>query len=138
MLSNEDFEDYLTKLDASQADCVRTLRTIIRQSETALTEEIDAGKWFGGLLTYYTEDRIHAFALGPRKGGFTTFHMMPYYGSNALQERHGLALKSFLSGKSCVKFKVASQIPIDAIQDIVGSTPKYAELARAMVANRKK
>lgn len=138
MLSQEEFEAYVVPMTVEQAECIRSLRSLVCNAVPNLVEEIDQGKWFGGLLTYYTEDRIHAFALGPLKGGFTTFHMMPYYGSSVLQERHGVVLKKFLSGKSCIKIKDVAQIPIDAIRDIVASTPKYAEVAREMFANRKK
>ena len=138
MLTQEEFDAYLAPMTPEQNACIRSVRSLILEATSNLIEEIDAGKWFGGLLTYYTEDRIHAYALGPLKGGYTTLHMMPYYGSTVLQERHGVAFKKILSGKSCIKFKDVSQIPVEAIRDIVASTPKYAEVAREMFAKRKR
>ena len=138
MLSKEQIDAYLEPMTAEQSASIRSIRDMIAELNLHLHEEIDKGKWFGGQLTYYTEDRIHAYALGPLTGGFTTFHMMPFYGSKTLQERHGPALKKLLSGKSCIKFKTYSQIPEDALRDILAATPKYAELAREMFAARKK
>lgn len=137
MLTHDEIEAYLASISTEQAECIRQVRRLIAGGAPDLIEEVDQGKWFGGLLTYYTADRIHAYALGPLNGGYTTLHMMPYYGSTILQARHGTALKSTLSGKSCIKFKDVSQIPFEAIQDIVASTPQYAAIAREMFEKRK-
>jgi hypothetical protein len=137
MLSNEEFDAYLAPLPVDQAACIRAVRSLIEELNPFLTEEIDTGKWFGGLLTYHTEDRIIVFALGPLSGGFTTFHMMAFYGSSALRERQGEALKKLLSGKSCIKFKTPPQIPENALRDIIGATPKYLEVAREMTEKRR-
>lgn len=59
--------------------------------------------------------------LGPRKDGSTSFHMMPYYCSTALRERHEAGLKKFLTGKSCIKFKRFVDLPDGAIEDIVSN-----------------
>jgi len=138
VLTDERIDAYLAPLSGEQADCVRGVRSVIQELNSDLIEEIDEGKWFGGLLTYYTGDRIHVFALGPLTGGNTTFHSMAYYGSTALQERHGAALKRLQSGKSCFKLQRIDQFPVDALRDIVAATPRYAEVAREMFAKRKR
>ena len=138
MLTRLEIDNYLESMTAEQAASIRSVRSLIVELNPYLVEEIDTGKWFGGMLTYYTEDRINVFALGPLTGGFTTFHMMAFYGSKVLQERHVEALKKLLSGKSCIKFRNFSDVPEDALRDIIGATPKYAEVAREMFAKRKK
>lgn len=138
MLTDEQIDIYLAPLTPEQATNIRAVRAMILEQNLAWEEEIDEGKWFGGLLVYYVDQRIYAFALGPRSGGFTTLHMMAYYGSAVLNERHGAALKKFASGKSCIKFKDFSQVPQDAIRDIIAYTPTYADIAREMFAARKK
>ncbi len=132
MLTDVEFEAYLQPLDTNQVECIRAIRGIIVEISPDLVEEVDTGKWFGGLLTYHTEDKLFGFALGPLSNGFTTFHMMPYYGSKVLQERHGVALKKLLSGKSCIKLKTPDQIPKEALRDIVGCMP---EMVKAMFAS---
>ena len=138
MLAITEIDAYLDALTGDQSESIRAVRAQIVESNPDLFEEIDSGKWFGGMLTYHTQDRILVFALGPLSGGFSTLHMMAYYGSSALQERHGAELKKLLSGKSCVKFKHHTQLPQAAILDILAATPKYAEAAREMFAKRKK
>ena len=138
MLSDEQLEGYLEPMTEEQRAGIRAVRGWVADANLDLIEEIDTGKWFGGLLTYHSDDRIFVFALGPLKDGFTTFHMMAFYGSKVLQERHVEALKKLLSGKSCIKFRNFSDVPEDALRDIIGATPKYAEVAREMFAKRKK
>ena len=138
MLSDAEIDAYLEPMDAEQSAAIRAMRSLIVELNPDLVEEIDTGKWFRGLLTYHTGDKIFVFALGPLTGGYTTFHSMAYYGSTALQERHGAALKKFLSGKSCMKFKNFADLPEAAIRDIAGSTSSYMQVAREIFAKRKK
>jgi hypothetical protein len=63
---------------------------------------------------------------------------MAYYCSKVLQDTHGPALKKFLSGKSCMKFKHSADVPEDALRGIVGSTPNFLPVARETFAKRKK
>ena len=138
MLTNEDIDAYLSPLTEEQSASIRAIRALIIERTPYLVEEIDSGKWFGGLLTYHTEDRVFVFALGPLSAGNTTFHMMAFYASTTLQEKYGAELKKLLSGKSCIKFKQASQLPEEAIRGIIDATPKYIDVAQEMFAKRKK
>jgi hypothetical protein len=138
MLTNEEIEAYLLPLTEDQKQSIQAIRSLIIELNPELTEEVDTGKWFGGLLTYHAPERFFVFALGPLSAGFTTFHMMAYYGSSGLQERHSADLKKFLSGKSCIKFKQASELPEAALRDIIAATPKFVEVAREIYAKRKK
>ncbi len=137
MLSPEVFDAYLEPLTAEQSTAIRGVRELIQELAPGLVEAIDDGKWFRGLLTYHTADRIFAYALGPRSGR-TTFHMMPFYGSGELQSRHGAALKPFLTGKSCIRFRTVEELPLAALRDIVGATERCAQVAREIMVSRKK
>ena len=129
MLTEEQIAAYLEPLTAEQAEAIRAVRKLIAEYDPSLVEAIDEGKWFGGLLTYTIPDGMFVYALGPRAAGRTTFHMMPYYASAVLQERHGAALKPFLTGKSCIQFARYSQIPENAIRDIMSSAKAVLETA---------
>lgn len=128
MLESEAIEEYLRPLTGDQAHAIRSIRALIFELNPRLVETVDEGKWFGGLLTYNTTDGMFVYALGPRTGGCTTFHMMAYYCSASLQERHAAALKRVLSGKSCIKFKRYADVPEDALRDIISSAPAMKEL----------
>ena len=138
MLSDAEWSTYASTLEPAQQACVSTVRQWIFESELNLSEEVETGKWWTGLLVYSSAEKIPVFALGPLSGGYTTLHMMPFYGSTELQARHGAALKKLLSGKSCIKFKSASDLPSDAIKDIIACTPKFVEIALAMNKGKKK
>jgi len=138
MLDDKTFDDYLSPNSEDQRDSIAAVRQLIHERCPALVEAIDEGKWFGGLLTYHTEGGMFLYALGPRAGGFTTFHMMPFYGSAVLRERHEANLKKFLTGKSCIKFKRFSELPEASIRDILDSTPKFLEVAAEMMGERRK
>lgn len=138
MLSDQEFSKYVSSCNKDQTDNILAVRELILEHCPDLVEAVDDGKWFGGLLTYNTPTGMFVYALGPRTGGFTTFHMMPYYGSTGLQERHGPLLKKFLTGKSCIKFKQFAELPEASIRDILGSTSRFIEVATAMMAQRKK
>lgn len=123
MLSDDVIDEYLKPLSPEQAQAIRSVRALVLEGAPSLVEAIDQGKWFTGLLTYNTPDGVFVFALGPRSGGSTTFHMMPYYASGALQDRHGAPLRKLLSGKSCIRFKRYSDVPDGVLQDIIGHAP---------------
>ncbi len=137
MLPDATLQIYLTGLEPQQADSVVAIRNLILNCCPDLDEQIDEGKWFGGLLTYSSNDSIFIFALGPRAGGFTTLHMMPYYGSSILRERHEKVLKKFLTGKSCIRFLHAHDLTTEAIVDIFQSTSKFLEMARRFTKRKR-
>ena len=112
------------------------LREWIQATNPGLVEDIDTGKWFGGLLTYTTSTGVFLYAMGPRKGDQTTLHMMPYYSSPELQSRVGPDLKKFLTGKSCIQFKQVEDLPKQAILEIFGATDKFMEVWNQMIAKK--
>lgn len=128
MLTNDEFNAYLSPLNEDQRECVTALRALVREKCPDLVEAIDEGKWFKGLITYTSPSGVFLYGLGPRKGGATTFHMMPFYGSAELKARHGEAFKKVLSGKSCIQFKRLDEVPMDAIADVLetGTAPTIA------------
>jgi hypothetical protein len=136
MLTEEQIAAYLEPLTAEQSEAIRAIRLRIAEHNPSLVEAIDEGKWFRGLLTYTMPDGTFVYALGPRAGGQTTFHMMPYYASAELQARHAAALKPLLTGKSCIQFARYSQVPEDALCDIIGSASKVMQAAMEMQAGR--
>jgi hypothetical protein len=138
-LTAEQLGEYLEPLDTNQAESVRLLRQLLQECEPDLNEAVCADKWYGGLLVYTAANGYPIYALGPRSAGKTTLHMMPYYGSSVLQERHGAALKKFASGKSCLMFVSASELPLDAIRDIcTGGSQKLLGALKERDAGRKK
>jgi hypothetical protein len=136
VLTQDQLATYLSGLDKSQAECVLAIRSLLCKSEIEFEEKIETGKWWNGLLVYSAE-QITCFALGPASGSATTFHMMPFYGSKELRARNAEILKKFLTGKSCIRLKCAQDIPVSALEDIIGATPKFLMIAKQMESQKK-
>jgi hypothetical protein len=116
-----ELERYLANVTDRQARNIQSLRTLILARHPDSIEAVDQGKWFGGMLTYTSPEGMFLFAVGPRNDGTTSFHAMIYYCSPQLNEKHGIALKKFLTGKSCMKFKEFEDLPLEAVTDIIGA-----------------
>lgn len=138
MLSDQAIKQYLEPLNPDQTEGITAIRRLIFEYIPSAVEAIDEGKWSGGLLTYNRPDGVFLYALGPRKDGSTTFHMMPYYALPDLQKRYGNDLKKFLTGKSCIKFKRFSDLPQDALRGILGSMDSFEDYARQLLEKQKK
>src|SRR4051812_20170423 len=118
-MTAKELADYLAPLNDQQNAAIREIRGLIGSKAPGLVEAVDDGKWFRGMITYHTGDGVFLFALGPRKDGSTSFHMMPYYCSKTFQDRYGAGLKKFATGKSCIKFKECKDLPAGALEDII-------------------
>jgi hypothetical protein len=139
LLAPNEIEAYLAPLHADQQASIRELRELIHRIEPALVESVCDGKWWTGYLLYSAPICGAVYALGPLKGDRTTLHLLPYYASAAFQARHGAALKKFLTGKSCIAFRHAADLPIDALTDIMtGGANRLTEAISARDAARKK
>ncbi len=137
MLNAEEIAEYVSNLTPEQVENVHFLRRLLQDSGDELVEEVCGGKWYTGLLTYKRSGSDYTvFALGPLAKGFTTFHMMPYYASADLQKSHGAALKPFLSGKSCLKFKRYADLPHESLQAIIKGGAETFEAAKAALTAR--
>ncbi len=136
-LSDQQLADYTKALSPEQAAAIHKLRDLILEYSPSLNESIDTGKWFGGMLIYNTPEGTFVYAVGPRKNGYTAFHMMPYYSSSELQQKHGQELKKILSGKSCIKFKSYDEVPEAAIRDILKNAPAIMVEVQTFLAKRK-
>ena len=64
--------------------------------------------------------------VGALKNGKVTWHMMPMYGVTEMKEKWSDSLAPYVSGKSCINFKTFSELPEDALLDIVqNGTPMF-------------
>lgn len=139
-MTDEEFEGFLVGCSDDQVNSLRGLRSLIDQNSAGLDEGVNTGRWLNGYVFYSAHGQM-IYAIGPKGKSKTTLHMMPYYGSPVLQERHGEALSTFLSGKSCIAFHGYSELPLDALTDIICRGTQVMirmleELARAERARR--
>ena len=117
-MTDEEFAEHLVGCSDDQVDSLRALRRLISTNTQGLDEGVNDGRWRNGYV-FYSADGQMIYAIGPKGKTKTTLHMMPYYGSPSLQELHGDALSSFLTGKSCIAFRKYSELPLGAVTDII-------------------
>ena len=104
-MTDEEFEGYLQGFSDDQVDALRQLRLLITKIATDCGESINRGRWLNGFIFSAAGQMV--YAMGPRGNGQNdAAHMMPFYGSPVLQERHREALSDLLTGKSCIAFRV--------------------------------
>ncbi len=118
MLSESELSEYLAALTPDQVAIIRLIRPLILESNPTLVEIVNEERWLGGLLTYNLPAGAFVYALGPVKSGKTTLHLMPYYASKELQDKHGATLKKLLTGKSCIQMKTVADVPVNVLNDI--------------------
>ncbi len=79
-------------------------------------------------------------ALASQKA-YLTLHLMPVYGSAPLAQRlrdgFKAAGKKLDMGKACIRFKRADDLALDAIAEVVASTPVDRYIAHAEAAWRR-
>ncbi len=117
-MTDTEFDDFLAGCTDDQADALRALRLLIRSNAQPLEERVNLGRWLNGFVFYSAGGQM-IYAIGLKGKTKTTLHMMPFYGSPVLQERHGEALAPFLTGKSCIAFRTYAELPIEALTDII-------------------
>ena len=110
--------EWLEKTSAQQRESLIEAHAFIVSNTEGLSEEINTGKWLTGYL-FFSANSTMVFALAPQGESSTTLHMMPYYGSTELQNKHQSALKPFLTGKSCIAFERFSDLPRESMLNIV-------------------
>jgi hypothetical protein len=136
-LTNQELKAYLEPLTGEQKKAVTTLRELIRKREPHLKERIAEQGMHTGMILYTSDDGTFVYGVGPKAGGETNLHLMPYYGSVPLQKKHGMALKGVLSGKSCLSFKDLDDLPMDSVDDIVnGGAARMAAAIKDVAAAR--
>jgi hypothetical protein len=135
-------EEYLNGLPDERRREVERVRDVVREHlPDGYVEGISSG-----MLTYtvplsvypdtYNKQALWYAAIASMKN-YLTLHLMPVYGSPALERklRDGFAAegKKLEMGKACINFRRADDLALDTIGEIVGSVPmeRWVEVARA-------
>ena len=136
-------EEYLASLPAERRGEIERVREVVKQNLPAGYEE---GMGFGMICysvplsayrdTYNKQPLMYA-ALASQKN-YLSLYLMPVYGDNQL-DRHlraafAAAKKKLDMGKSCIRFKRADDLPLDAIGDVVSAMPmdRWIEIAKSV------
>ena len=131
-------EEYLAALPPERRQVVAKLRALIRKNLPKGYEE--AFNW--GAITFqvplkrcpdtYNGQPLCYVALGAHKNYFSLYLMTAYgdRGKRAqLENAFTSAGKRLDMGKACVRFRSLDDLPLDAVADIIASTPVDAYVA---------
>jgi uncharacterized protein YdhG (YjbR/CyaY superfamily) len=136
-------DDYLASLPADRRAEIERVRQVVKQHLPAGYEE-----GFGfGMICYsvplraysdtYNEQPLMYAALASQKN-YLSLYLMPVYPDGGLEKKLRDAFaasgKRLDMGKSCIRFKRATDLPLDAIGDIVAAVPmdRWIEIARSV------
>ena len=135
-------EAFLAGLPTAVAAQVREVRDVVRRHlprgyEEAVRKNMIV--WEVPLERYpdtYNGRPLWYAALAAEKS-YLSLHLMPLYGSKALQERleagFQAAGKKLDMGKACIHFKTAGDLALEVVGEIVASVPldQWVQIAKA-------
>ena len=118
------FKQYLAGLPPERRGEVERVWRVVRENMPAgYAEEI--GPKF---LTYKAGDEWYV-ALASQKN-YISLYLMPLYVFPELKARLDAGGKDLKCGKSCINFRRADELPLEAVAEIVGATDAEAYKAR--------
>jgi len=117
-MQDEAFQRWCGEFSDVQIASLGNLRSLILENTQELDETINEGKWLNNCVFYSYKSKM-VYGIGPKGKTKVTFHMLPYYMSSQLQEKHGPTLAPFLTGKSCIAFEDFTKLPITNLVDIL-------------------
>jgi Domain of unknown function (DU1801) len=137
---------FIAKLPAERRREVERVRRVIREHLPAGYEETVTS----GMIVYevplakyadtYNGHALWYAAIGSPKS-YLSLHLMPVYASAELARRlrDGFkdAGKKLDMGKACIRFQAADDLALDAVAEVVASTPLEKWIAIAKAVRRK-
>ena len=136
---------YLGRLPIARRRELERVRSVVRKHLPAGYEETLTR----GMIVYevplrrypdtYNGHPLCYAALASQKS-YLTLHLMPVYGSATLAQklRDGFKAvgKKLDMGKACIRFRTADDLALDAVAEVVASTPLERFVAIAQAARR--
>lgn len=128
MMPEQSFNEYLATLPPERKSEIETVWRTVRESvPEGYTEEI------GEKFLSFKADADWYVALANQKN-YISLYLMPIYVFPELQAKLDASGKKLKCGKSCINFKRAADLPLDAIADILSANEAEAYKARVREA----
>jgi hypothetical protein len=125
------FEQYLDALPPERRGEVERVWRVVRESVPAGYVE-DIGPKF---LSFKAGDEWYV-ALASQKN-YISLYLVPVYVFPGLRAKLDAGGKKLKCGKSCVNFKRADELPLEALAEIIGATGAEAFVARVRASKGK-
>jgi hypothetical protein len=140
-------EEYLAELPEEKRAVIVQMRELIRRNLPAGYEEA----FQSGMITFqiplavfpdtYNGQPFGYVSLAAQKNYYALYLIGPYMEQkqrDRLQKAFDEAGRKMDMGKSCLRFKSPSDLPLDAIADVIASTPPEVLMARARAVRAKR
>jgi len=137
VLSDSEFENWLSTQKPLQAATSEALRSALIHGAPNLTEAVNSGRWLNEYIFYTVEPGTMVYALGTVGRESVAFHAMPWYGSSELRARYGAAMEPFIAGKSCFHFSDPDNLPHAALDGIIHATDTFVATVKEMTERRR-
>lgn len=140
-------EEYLAELPAERREVVSKVREIVKRNlPKGYNETMQWGMIFYGLpLSRYPKtyngEPLEYVALAAQKNYYALYLMGPYMDpgqGKQLESAFKRAGKKMDMGKSCLRFRKLEDLPLDAVGEIIASTPPERLIAHHEAAHAKR
>lgn len=140
-------EEYLAELPAERREVVSKVREIVRRNlpkgyhETMQRGMISYGLPLSRYPTTYNGEPLGCVALAAQKHCYALYLMEPYMDpeqGKRLESAFQRAGKKMDMGKSCLRFRTLDDLPLDAVGEIIASTPPETLIAYHDAAHAKR
>ncbi len=132
-MSEQNYEQFLNNLPPDRKAEVEKVWNVIRENmPSGYSEEID-----NKYLSFKTGKDWYV-ALANQKN-YISLHLLPIYIYPELKAKFDAANKKLKSGKGCINFKNAEDLPLAVIAEIISATPaeSHAAKLKSMKNNKK-
>ena len=140
-------EEYLAELPAERREVVSKVREIVKRNlPKGYNETMQWGMIFYGLpLSRYPKtyngEPLGYVGLAAQKNYYALYLMGPYMDpeqGKLLESAFKRAGKKMDMGKSCLRFRKLDDLPLDAVGEIIASTPPERLIAHHEAAHAKR
>jgi len=140
-------EEYLAELPAERREVVSKVRAIVRRNlpkgydETMQSGMISYGLPLSRFPDTYNGEPLGYVALAAQKNYFALYLMAPYMDPEQrklLESAFKRAGKKMDMGKSCLRFRKLDDLPLDAVGEIIASTPPEKLIAHHEAVHAKR
>lgn len=141
-----DVAAFIAKLPVERRRELERVRRVVRAHLPAGYQETLAGR----MIVYEVPPARYAdthhgralwYAALASEKNYLSLHLMPVYGSPRLAQRlrdgFAAAGKRLDMGKACIRFRAADDLALDAVAEVVASTPLERWVAIAEAARRR-
>jgi hypothetical protein len=112
---------FLSDQEPGRKQILSAIHNIILKSDKNAKPEV--GSMMGKEMIIYKTSGIFKYGLSSVKD-YMSLHVMPIYGSAKLHSKYGKLLNKTKLQKGCINFKIAEEMPLDVVTQLIDDCSK--------------